>query len=43
MTSNVTYIPEGHNEALPMYITSGVVTKITLVLLMLENEDLKIM
>lgn len=36
-SSNIMYTPRGKKEALPMHVTSGVVTEVTPLLLMLEN------
>lgn len=36
-SSNVMYVPEGRTSALPMYVTSGVVTELTPLLLLMKN------
>lgn len=40
-TQDILYIPEGGKKELPMYVTSGVVTELTPILLFLQYENIR--
>lgn len=42
-THDILYVPEGEEKEIPMFVTSGVVTELTPILLFLKHEDIRTM